>query len=338
MSDEPNIDSLDRLTRAAILMMTLGPHEASTIMRFLGPRQVQRLGIAMATLKNVDRNMVEAVVGSFLTSASTHTSLGIDSDEYIKDVMNQALGEDKASTIIDRILMGANARGLETLKWMNPKSIAEVIRYEHPQIQSIVLSYLDPDQAAEVLTMFDDELRLDLTMRIASLDTVQPKALQELNDIMEQQFQGTAGGHSAYVGGMQTAANIMNFLDSGLEVDLIDSVKDKDFDMGQTIQELMFVFDNLIDLDDRDIQTLLREVSSEALLLALKGADPTVKDKIFGNMSKRAADLMRDDLEAKGPVKISDVETAQKEILNSARRLAEAGDIALGGKGREEMI
>ena len=338
MADDGGEIELDGVNRAAILMMTLGPHEASSIMKHLGPKQVQRLGIAMATLKHVDRTCVEEVLDDFIQAAEKHTGLGIDSDEYIRDVMIQALGEEKASTVIDRILLGANAKGLETLKWMDPRSVAEVIRFEHPQIQAIVLSYLEADQAAEVLTMFDEVVRLDLTMRIASLDTVQPKALQELNDIMEKQFHGTSGGQSASVGGLKTAAEIMNFLDSTIEAQLIESVKEKDQDMGQNIQDLMFVFDNLMDLDDRDIQALLREVSSEALLLALKGADPMVKEKIFGNMSKRAADLMRDDLDAKGPVKLSEVEGAQKEILGTARRLADAGEISLGGKGGEEMI
>lgn len=338
MSDTVDLSNIDTVTRAAILMMTLGPHEAATIMKFLGPKQVQRLGIAMATLKNVDQKLIEAVVDEFLDSASSHTNLGIDSDEYIKDVMVRALGKDKANTIIDRILIGANARGLETLKWMDPKSVADVIRFEHPQIQAIVLSYLDPDQAAAVLSLFDDETRVDITMRIASLDSVQPRALQELNDIMQMQFHDSSVGHTASVGGLKTAAHIMNFLDTVTENQLIDAVKEKDYDMGQSIHELMFVFENIVDLDDRDVQTLLREISSESLMLSLKGSGADVKEKVFKNMSKRAAELMQDDLEAKGPVKISEVETAQKEILATARRLAEVGDISLGGKGREEMV
>jgi flagellar motor switch protein FliG len=329
---------LDGVNRSAILMLALGPNEAAKIMKHLSPKQVQRLGVAMASLKNVGKEQVDTVIQDFSNAATNLTGLSIDSDEYIRNVMVQALGEERASSVIDRVLLGARAKGLDTLKWMDARSVSELIRYEHPQIQSIVLSYLEPDQAAEVMQMFDEVVRLDLMMRIASLDTVQPKALQELNDIMDKQFHGTSSVQSANIGGLKMAAEIMNFIDSGVEAQLIEQIKEKDQDMGQNIQDLMFVFDNLLDLDDRDIQAILREISSEALLLALKGADPLVKEKIFANMSKRAAELMRDDLEAKGPCRLSEVEAAQKEILATARRMADAGEISLGGKGGEEMV
>lgn len=326
------------INKAAILLMTLGPHEASSIMKHLNPKQVQQVGVEMAKLANVERHEVEEVIDSFLTDAQEQTGLGVDSDEYIKNVLIGALGEDRAAGIIDRILMGANAKGLDTLKWMDPRSIAELIRYEHPQIQAIVLSYLEPDQAASVIQLFDENVRLDLAMRIGTLETVQPKALQELYDIMDAQFSGGASSQTTEVGGLKTAADIMNFLDSTIEAQLMDSIKEKDQELGQNIQDLMFVFDNLMDLDDRDVQGLLREINTDTLLLALKGADPMTKEKIFTNMSKRAAALLKDDLEAKGPVKLSDVEGAQKDILAIARRLADAGEISLGGAGGEEMI
>jgi flagellar motor switch protein FliG len=253
-------------------------------------------------------------------------------------VLVQALGEDKAGGMIDRILRGANTKGLETLKWMDPRAVAEIIRLEHPQIIAIVLSYLESDQAAEVLQYFPERVRVDVIMRIATIDGIQPVALAELNEIMEKQFSGNTNVKTSTVGGVKSAADILNFLDSSIEADIMDNIKEVDSDFGQQIQDLMFVFDNLLDVGDRDIQTILREISSDSLVLALKGADDELKEKIFKNMSKRAAEMLRDDLEAKGPVKLSDVESAQKEILAVARRLAEAGDISLGGSGGDEYI
>jgi flagellar motor switch protein FliG len=220
---------------------------------------------------------------------------------------------------------------------MEGRAVAELIRYEHPQIQAIVVSYLEPDQAAEVLGILDEKVRLDVMMRVASLDSIQPQALQELNDILEKQFSGNTATATSKIGGVKTAADIMNFMESSIEGDLMDNIKEIDSDLGNEIEELMFVFDNLKDVDDRGIQTLLREVSSEVLIVALKGADTDLQEKIFNNMSKRAAELLRDDLEAKGPVKVSEVEASQKDILTIARRLADSGEIALGGSG-EEMI
>lgn len=252
-------------------------------------------------------------------------------------MLTQALGEDKASSLIDRILIGGNTTGLDTLKWMESRAVADMIRYEHPQIQAIVISYLDPDQSAEILSNFDEKVRLDIVMRVAALETVQPQALQELNAILEKQFSGGASGQTSKIGGVKRAADIMNFMESSVEGPLMDSIKEVDNDLGTAIEDLMFVFDNLKDVDDRGIQALLREVSSDNLILALKGSDEELKEKIFKNMSKRAAELLRDDLEAKGPVKVSEVEASQKEILTIARRMADAGEISLGGSG-EAML
>jgi flagellar motor switch protein FliG len=200
-----------------------------------------------------------------------------------------------------------------------------------------VLAYLEADQSAEILTYFPEKVRLDVMMRVAALDTVQPSALQELNNILEKQFSGAAGSQTKQMGGYKTAAEIMNNLDSSIEGELMNAIKEIDEDLGTQIADLMFVFDNLKDVDDRGIQALLREVSSEVLILALKGADEDLREKVFKNMSKRAAELMRDDLETKGPVKISEVEGAQKEILTIARRMADSGEINLGGSG-EKMV
>ncbi|MBV2207267.1 MAG: flagellar motor switch protein FliG, partial [Pseudomonas sp.] len=244
----------------------------------------------------------------------------------------------KAGGLIDRILLGGNTSGLDSLKWMEPRAVADVIRYEHPQIQAIVVAYLDPDQAGEVLSHFDHKVRLDIVLRVSSLNTVQPAALKELNLILEKQFSGNTNTSRASLGGVKRAADIMNYLDSSIEGQLMDAIREVDEDLSTQIEDLMFVFDNLADVDDRGIQILLREVSSDVLVLALKGADEAIKEKVFKNMSKRAGELLRDDLEAKGPVRVSEVENAQKEILTIARRMAEAGEIVLGAKGGEEMV
>ncbi len=322
--------------QAAVLLMSLGEAAAAEIMRHMGPKEVQKVGEAMASIGNVTRDQVNSVVADFADTLGTHTALGTGNEEYLRNVLKNALGEDKAGQLIDRILIGRSSKGLEALKWMEPRAIAEIVRLEHPQIIAIVLSYLDSDQAAEVLSLLPENMRADVLMRIASLDGIQPSALQELDEILEKQFEGTASSiRSSSVGGTKTAANILNFMDSAIEARIMERVKESDSEMGQAIEDLMFVFDNLIDLDDRSIQALLREVSSDSLITALKGADDALKEKIFKNMSKRAAEMLRDDLEARGPVRLSDVEAAQKEILSIARRMAEAGDISLGGGGDE---
>jgi flagellar motor switch protein FliG len=322
--------------RAAILLMTLGEKDAAQILKHMGPKEVQKLGHAMAIMSNVTKEQVNQVLKDFISTVDEQTSLGIGSEDYIRKVMIEALGEDKASGLIDRILLGKNTKGLEALKWMDPRAVAELIRLEHPQIISIVLAYLDSDQAAEILALMPERMRPDLLMRIATLDGIQPSALRELDDIMEKQFSGNTNNvKSASVGGIKSAANIMNFIDSAQETTIMEKIKDADADIGQKIEELMFVFDDLSEVDDRGMQALLREVSSETLILALKGADQALKEKIFKNMSKRAAEMLRDDLEAKGPVRLSEVEAAQKEILTVARRLSESGEISLGGKGED---
>ncbi|OPX56811.1 flagellar motor switch protein FliG [Oceanospirillum multiglobuliferum] len=335
MSDD--YQGLSSLHRAAILLMTLGESDAAQILRHMGPKEVQRVGMAMSQLQHVSKTQVEEVLGDFLEVAGDVTGLGIGADSYIRRMLTEALGEDKANGLIDRILLGGNTTGLDTLKWMEPRAIADIIRYEHPQIQAIVLSYLDSDQSAEVLAFFDSKVRLDVILRVASLESVQPQALQELNDILEKQFSGSSGTQTTSMGGVKVAANIMNNLESALEGELMEAIKEVDEQLGEEIEDLMFVFDNLVDVDDRDIQILMREVNPDSLVLALKGADTRVQEKIFKNMSKRASELLRDDLEAKGPVRVSEVEQAQKEILAIARRLAEDGEITLGG-GADQMV
>jgi flagellar motor switch protein FliG len=330
--------SLTRVERAAIVMMTLGEKDAAAVLRHLAPEEVQRIGASMTRLQNIEQAQVEEVFNSFLTDAHTLTGLGVGADSYVRNMLIEALGQDKADSVVDRILLGGNTTGLDALKWMDPRSVADVIRNEHPQIQAIVTAYLDPDQAAHVLSGLSEKQRLDIIMRIAALDAIHPSALQELNDILEKQFSGNASSQTKAMGGAKVAAEIMNNMEGSMETELMDSIKEIDEDLSTQIQDLMFVFEDLKEVDDRGIQALLREVSSEVLILALKGADEELKEKIFKNMSKRAAELLRDDLESKGPVRVSDVEQAQKEILVIARRMADSGEIVLGGSGGEAMI
>lgn len=332
---EPTIE-LTKLQKAAVLLISMGEADAAEILKYLGQKEVQLIGSTMNDLDNIPQTAVEAVMADFMEAISDQTSIGINNDIYIKEMLMQAMGNEKAQTLIDRILMNTNTSGLETLRWMEPRQVAEIIRYEHPQIQAVVLAYLEPDQAAAILAMFDDVVRLDILMRITALDQIQPSALQELNDILEAQFAG-ASSQTATLGGLKNTAEIMNFIDSSLEQDLMEKIREVDESLSDQISDLMFVFDNLIDVEDRGIQAILREVNTDVLVVALKGADTNLQEKIFRNMSKRAADLLRDDLEAKGPVRVSEVEEAQKEILGVARRLADDGEIMLGGGG-EEML
>lgn len=326
------------IDKAAVFLMTLGEASAAQIIKHLGPREVQKIGSAMAALQNVSREMVNSTVDNFIHLLGQQTSLGIGNDDYVRKVLNDALGEDKAKGMIDRILIGGNTKGLDSLKWMDARSIVELIRFEHPQIISIVLSYLDSDHAAQVLAQLPENTRADLTMRVAAMDGVQPAAMRELNDMLEAQLRGGNGGPAAGLGGVKCAASILNFVDRSIEAKISECIAEIDADLSGKIQDLMFTFDNLAAVDDRGIQILLREVSSENLVVALKGTDDAIKSKIFKNMSQRAAEMLRDDLENRGPVKLSEVEGAQKEIITIARRLAEEGQISLGGAGAEAMV
>lgn len=325
--------------RAAIFLLSLGETDAAQILKHMGPKEVQKVGSAMAVMANVSRDQVATILGDFIETADNQTALGVGSEEYIRKVMIDALGADKAGGLIDRILMGHNTKGLEALKWMDGRAVAELIRLEHPQIMAIVLSFLDSDHAADVIGYLPDRVRVDVLLRIATLDGIQPAALAELDEIMERQFSGTNNSvKSSQVGGIKAAANILNFVGGAMEGEIMELIKDTDAELGQAIQDLMFVFDNLAEVDDQGIQALMREVSSDNLIIALKGADEAVREKIFKNMSKRAAEMLRDDLDAKGPVRLSEVEAAQKEILAIARRMSESGDIVLGGKGAEQYV
>ena len=333
-----DVSKLEGVDKAAILLLSLSEEDAAQILKHLEPKQVQKLGSAMAKVDDMTQPKITAVHKHFIEEIQNYSTIGFQSQDFVKRALTAALGEDKAANLIDQIMMGSGAKGLDSLKWMDSKQVASIIRNEHPQIQTIVMSYLEPEQSAEILSQFPEKVRLDLLMRVANLEEVQPAALQELNEIMEKQFAGQAGAQAAKMGGLKSAADIMNYLDTNIEGQLMDAIREQDEEMSQQIQDLMFVFDNLIDVDDRGMQAILREVQQDSLLKAIKGAEDELKNKITKNMSKRAAEMLIDDLEALGPVRVSEVETAQKEILSVARRLADAGEIMLGGGGGDEFL
>jgi flagellar motor switch protein FliG len=324
--------------RAAILLMTLGEQEAATVLKQLNAREVQRLGAAMAQLAGVSRDDVSTTLSRFTSDLDTQTSVGVDSDQYLRKVLTEALGADKATPIVDRLMGGRSSRGLDALKWMEAKAVSEMLRYEHPQIIAIVLSYLDSDQGAAVLNGLPEGLRGDVITRIATLGGVHPSALDELDEVLEKQFSGTNASKSAGFGGPKVAAGILNLIGAASEGKIIEEIGKNDAVLAQTLQDLMFVFGDLQEIDDRGIQELLREVTSDKLVIALKAADELLKQKFFKNMSERAAEMLKDDLESKGPVRLSEVEAAQKEIVVTARRMADEGRLQLGGKGGDEYV
>jgi len=327
----------DGIMKGAVLMLALGEDEAAEVMKHLGPREVQRLGAAMATMKSVGIDQVDSVLSQFMTQAGQNSSFGLDSDEYIRSVLTKALGDDKASGLLNRILQTRDANGIESLKWMDAQTVSDLIKNEHPQIIATILVHLEPDHASEVLGFFTDRLRQDVMLRIATLDGVKPIALKELNDVLTKLLTGNENLNKKQIGGVRAAAEIMNFMSGDKEAAVMDGLKEYDNEMAQKIMDEMFVFDDIIDIDDKGIQIMLREVQSETLIIALKGATEEMRDKIFKNMSSRAAEMMKEDLETKGPVKLSEVESQQKQILQIIRRLADEGQIMLGGKGGDDQ-
>ncbi len=327
----------DGVNKSAILLMTLGADEAAEVMRYLEPKEVQKISAAMVSLKNLSREQIANVFDEFHTSAAEKTTIGMNSSEYIRDMLNKALGDDKAAGLLDRILHNSDTSGIESLKWMDPDSVADLVANEHPQIIATIMVHLEPDQASAVLTKLSERTRNDVMLRIATLDSVQPTALHELNDVLTKLLSGNALAKKSIRGGIKTAAEILNYIGSTQEA-VIESVRSHDAELAQQIMDEMFVFEDIMDVDDRGIQLVLREVQSESLIVALKGASEELREKIFKNMSQRAAEMLREDLEAKGPVKLSEVESEQKEILKVVRRLADEGQIVLGGKGEDAYV
>lgn len=323
--------ALSGTQRAAVVLLSLGEDQAAEVLKHLGAREVQKLGMAMTSISNVSRQQVASVFDDFVETLSQPSAIGAGADDYVRTVLVQALGEDRASGLLDRILMGRNTSGLDTLKWMEPRAIADLIRNEHPQIVSIVMAHLEADQAAGVLKLLPDNVRADVLLRIATLDGIPPHALNELNDVMARQFSGNQMKTST-VGGVKLAGEILNFMDSGQDEAILTAITAVDEDLSTRIRDVMFVFDNLAEVDDRSMQTILRDVPNDKLGLALRGADPKVKDKILANMSQRAAEILVEDMEARGPVRLAEVEAAQKDILAMVRKLADDGTIQLGAQ------
>ncbi|MDP4030055.1 MAG: flagellar motor switch protein FliG [Gallionella sp.] len=327
---------VDGVEKSAIFLMTLGENEAAQVLKYLEPKEVQKISAAMMTLKNLSRDDIAQVFHDFIISASGKTTIGMDSNDYIRNMLTKALGDDKAKGLLDRIMHNSDTSGIESLKWMDPGAVAEMIGNEHPQIIATILVHLEPDQAADILKMLTERTRNDVLLRISTLDGVQPVALRELNDVLGKLMAGGGTGKKSLHGGVGTAAEILNFMGGTLEAEMMENVRNYDPELAQQIEDKMFVFENLLDVDDRGIQLVLREVQSESLIVALKGASEELREKIFKNMSKRASEMMREDLEAKGPVRLSEVEANQKEILKIVRRLADEGQVALSSKGEED--
>jgi len=330
--------SEDGIMKSAILLMSIGEEEAAEVLKFLGPKEVQKIGLAMANMKNVSREQIQKTLFEFRSQAEERTTLGMAADNYIRTMLTKALGSDKAANMIDRILQGGDTSGIESLKWMDSASVAEMIKNEHPQIIATILVHLDFDQASEILINFTERLRNDVMLRIATLDGIQPHALRELNDVLTKLLAGGDHAKKTAAGGAKAAAEILNFMAGTVESAVMGSIKEFDEELAQKIQDEMFVFEDINKIDDRGIQLLLREVQSESLIVALKGSSAELREKVFKNMSQRAAEMLRDDLEAKGPVRVSEVEAEQKEILKIVRRLSDEGQIVLGGKGEESFI
>jgi len=326
------------LEDAAILLMSLGEEEAAEVFRHLEPKEVQRLGETIARMKSVSHEKVDGVLARFTNVASEQSALVANNDEYVKSVLRKALGDDKANLLIDRILQGSDISGIESLKWMDAAAVAELLRNEHPQIVAAILVHLDQDQASSVLKRFAERQRNEVLVRIATLDGIQPSALKDLNEVMNKVLAGGDKTRKATLGGVKTAAEILNMLGTSIETSALDYIREADGELAQKIMDNMFTFDDLDKLDDKGIQALMKEVQSESLVVALKGASVELRDKIFKNMSTRAAETLREDLESRGPVRLSEVEAEQKEMLKIVRRLADEGQIVLGGGGDDEFV
>jgi flagellar motor switch protein FliG len=321
--------------RAAILLLTLGEQTAASVLRHMDVEEVQKLGTAMAGLTDVPRERVSDVLGELLVAVQKKTSIGFGTADYLRKVLTDSLGERRASTLLGRILKGRDSTGIDALKWMDPRTVADVIKNEHPQIIATILAHLPSQQAADVLKRFDGAVQAEVAVRIARLDEVPETALQELDALVERQTKEATQLKTARLGGVKAAADMINLLGASGQTSVIDAIKAQDAELGEQIKDALFVFENLLKVDDRGMQAILREVQADVLSTALKAADEEVKEKVFKNMSKRAVEILRDDIASKGPVRLSDVETAQKEVLAVALRLAEEGTITLASGGDE---
>jgi flagellar motor switch protein FliG len=328
---ERELSEMTGVQRAAVLMLLLGEQQAAEIIRFLNPKEVQALGGAMVSVADLSQEAVNAVLDEFVATIKKQTNLGLGTTDYVEKVFKRALGDDKAASVLGRIMPGQGSKGLDILSWMDARSIAEMIRGEHPQVTAIILSVLEHSVAADVLNFLPSDSRAEIIQRVANLETVQPSAMEELEAIMKKQFSNNSSAKSSSFGGLKAAAKIMNFTKTELEASVMGGLSELDPELMQKIQDNMFTFENLVGVDNRGIQVLMRNVEPDLLMIGLKGANDAVKDKFFGNMSERARGMFRDDMEAKGPLRIADVEDAQKTIMRIARKLSDAGDLVLGG-------
>lgn len=321
--------------RAAILLMTLGEQSAASVLRHMQVEEVQRLGAAMAELSDVPRDTVTGVLGELLVAVQRKTSIGFGTADYLRKVLTDSLGERRAGTLLGRILKGRDSTGIDALKWMDPRTVADVIKNEHPQIIATILAHLPSQQAADVLKRFEQADQAEIAVRIARLDEVPDTALQELDALVERQTKEATALKTSRLGGVKVAADLITLLGATGQTAVIEAIQGQDGALGELIKDALFVFANLLKVDDRGMQAILREVQADVLSTALKGADEEIKDKVFKNMSKRAVEILKDDMSTKGPVRLSDVEAAQKEILGVALRLAEEGTITLASGGEE---
>ena len=331
-------DKLSGTQKSAILMMLLGEDEASEILKNLTPKEVQHLGSAMYSVEGLDQDTVNKVLDEFLAIIKEQTSLGLGAGNYIQNVLNKALGQDRAQSILGRITPSESSNAIEILEWMDSRAIAELIQDEHPQIIALIISYLEPAQGSDVLVMLDEKIQPEIVKRIATIQTVQPDAIKDLELVMQKKFAANTSLRASQVGGIKAAAQIMNFMKGEDEQKIFKEVAKFSKNLMTEIQEAMFVFDNLIKSDDKSLQMILRSVETEDLVLAMKGADEVLRDKLFSCMSQRAAANIQDEMEALGPVRLTEVQEAQNRIINSARRMSDEGTIVLAGRGGDDYV
>ena len=328
----------DGLNKAAILLISLGEEAAGEVFKHLSPKEVQKLGETIARMRAISRDKVDEIVARFSEDAAAQSLLVSDTGNYVRSVLKRALGDDKASLLIDRILQGGDVSGIESLKWMDPLSVAELLRNEHPQIVAAILVHLDAEQCAAVLMQLSDRQRAEIMLRVATLEGIQPTALKDLNEVLYKVLAGGDKVRKSSLGGVKTAAEIINLLGSGVDASVLESIRSYDADLAQKIMDKMFVFEDIGKLDSRSIQMVLREVASETLIVALKAASNEMKETVLSNMSSRAAEALREDLEARGPMRLSEVEAQQREIIKIVRRLAEEGQVVLGGGADDALV
>ena len=323
--------------KAAVLLLSMGENAAAEVMKHLEPKDIRRLGGAMTMLSDPTPELRNEVMQEF-RSLSWGAGEGIEGKDYMKKILTKALGSQKATQLLSTLSSTEEYAGLDLLKWLDSKAIGRMVSAEHPQTAAVILAHLEADQASQVLLQLPESARVDIAYRLATMEEIQPEVLKELSEVLEVELKVGSKSQGQQLGGKKFLADLMNGLDNTTEQALIASLAERNAELADSVRQLMFVFDDLAGVDDRGLQELLKEISKEDLVLALRGAGERVKNAIFSNMSARAAELMKDDMEVGGPVKLSHVEKAQHNILQVARKLEEESRIILGGKGGEEML